>query len=573
MPLVAIIIAVFFAFRFFYHGGGQDYIIKKREFAEIDIKQDLLYTEFKPIRELNNDSSYAFLFYGSDRGLYLYRSGEGAKLINESIYKKYKGGYFDFIDYEIEGKELYAVQWLRIPPTKLIILIKTNLETKNSEIMTFGEKDAPLGKPKIVGDQKGDFLLVWTDESEGYGVAYALLREGGKKTEKYQILRPAYIPFNFETYTPFYDPQEGFMLVYTTPKDIRVRRIRDGQEKVLYTLDDSKYNAVYMYGKRNKLDIYIWTTSDNSPTKQLLYLSYKDPMKDEPQKLEAKYNGGSPEINPVYGFQKPLFITYIKKAKEEALPERMNLFYSLDGKDYQKLTNPDKINDFVYTQLYSSHAVDGNRVLVVFADWRYIFPQLWASYIVDGKVVGYGPLEKPWVETQTVSWTIPLKEDIYRVYYLQKKEDGRILLTASDIRAKELTNPYSYPDLSEREKRLNEDINRFAQCQVKNNLECIYGYFDPVAQKKYPFGLFKQNSQNFNVEILDYKCTGKILGDSLIAKVECRYTYKLPPKFMGIDIKEQDRIRREVAANYWIYIKDQWRWVFQPFPGARLIDW
>lgn len=571
-------------FLILYKNRHENYVISLREFVDVKIKTNPLSDDFLAIKELNKgNGSYAFLYYGDDNGLY-YHNPKGENIIlNKPLLDKYRNG-FAFVDYELENKGLYVVQWLRNPPVKRIILIKTNIDGTNPKYVLMGDVGEPLGKPKIVGDGKGNFLVAWADESQGYGVAYALLK--GDKVEKQEIIRPAIAFANLEVYTPFYNQEEGFMLVYTNDKEIRVRRISDGQEKVLYSFGPSgiQNKSVHVLGKKDRLDVYVWSYDSLDPyaNYRLTYLSYKNPMAEPLEKKEASYDRGTPNIMPIYDYRGFAFFTSAlpeknknvpKDEDEKLLGKRINVVFSAEGKGYVRAVEGDKFNDYTYSQLYLAHASTRDSVMVVFLDRRYILPQIWMSYIRDGKVVGYGPIEKPWVETPVFGSVVHVKDSIYRVYYLHKKQDGRTVLRAVDIDGEKLHNPYPYPSLSEREKRLKEDLERFSQCQVKNDLECIYSYFDPVAQQKYPFGTFKQNAENFKVEIKEYTCKGKVLKDSFIAWVQCEYTYKLPPRFMGIEIREQDRQRKDKSSGYWVYIKDQWRMVFQSFPGMNLIQW
>lgn len=250
------------------------------------------------------------------------------------------------------------------------------------------------------------------------------------------------------------------------------------------------------------------------------------------------------------------------------------MVYSWNGNDLKKAVE-DKANDYIYSQVFSSLATSPDGALEVFRDSRYLIPQLWAVYVEDGKTKAFGPLEKPWVETSYLSKTLYLGDGVFRVYYLVKDDKKNVwFLRARDLKASALNNPYKIADKGEKQDRLEEDLKKFAECQVKNDLDCVYSFFDPVGQKQYPLDAFKRNADALKIVFKDYKCKGKVVGDTNIAVVYCTYTYTLPPMIGSVPVPENRRqITEKNVRNYWVYINGGWRWAIETVPGYTALQW
>ncbi|SNZ12112.1 hypothetical protein [Hydrogenobacter hydrogenophilus] len=568
----------------------KEYVLKTQDFKELNIPFNIPLNQFLPIKELNKEGSYAFLYYGGDGYIHLYADGSD-KVINKPIVDRFKGGAFDGLDYKIEGDTLYVAQWVRYlgePRTKKVILIKTNLKGENPQYTLVSSTNESIGKPMIETDGKRSVLLVWSDESNGYGVAYALSTDGGKTFPQETILRPANIAANLDVYTPFYDPKNGFSVIYTTDKEVRARRLKDNAEVVLFKFEEGYQYTPYVEKTDGKLYLFMWRLPKNNPADvygkyKLTFLAYKDPFEKPYATVEKEYERVYTYIQPAVVNEKvPVFFSVnlppkgqdVYKADGEELSKRINLVYSWDGGELKKAVE-DKDNDYIYAQIFSSAAVSEDGVLDVFVDRRYLLPQLWAVYVKDGKTVSFGPLEEPWVETSYFSKALYLGKGIFRVYYLVKDDKkGTWFLRARDIKADALNNPYKIEDKGEKQDRLEKALKKFAECQVKDDLDCVYSFFDPVGQKQYSLDVFKKNAETLKIKFKDYKCSGKVVGNTNIAVVYCDYTYTLPPAIGNVPVPEGKRqITEKKVRSYWVYIKGNWKWAIETVPGRTALQW
>ena len=568
----------------------ENYVIKTRDFKELNVPFDIPFEHFVPLKELNSKSSYAFLYYGADGKVHYYRDGKDV-VLNAPLVERFKGGIFAYLDYKIDGNTMYVAQWVRYlgePRTKKVILIRTDLNGKDPQYTLVSSTNESIGKPMIETDGKGSVLLVWSDESNGYGVAYSLSTDGGKTFPQETIIRPANISSNLDVYLPYYEPKNGFSVVYTTDKEIRARRVSDGKEVVLFRFEEGYQYTPYVEKDRDGLYIFAWRLPKNNPadvygTYKLTFLAFKDPFEKPVAKLEKEYQRVYTYIQPaVLKGDKPLFFSVnlppkgedVYKADGEQLSKRINLVYSWNGEDLKKAVE-DKANDYLYAQAYSSLALSDRGALEVFRDLRYLIPQLWAVYVEDGKTKAFGPLEEPWVETSYMSKSLYLGDGIFRVYYLVKDDKKNVwFLRARDIKAQALNNPYTLPGKREKQEKLEEALQKFSQCQVKNDLDCVYSFFDPVGQKQYPLEAFKRNAELLKITFKDYKCRGKVVGDTNIAVSYCTYTYTLPPVIGTVPVPPDKRqITDKDVRSYWVFIKGGWRWAIETFPGHTALQW
>lgn len=579
-----------FAFLFYGCAKRENYVLKTKDFRELNIPFNIAINQFLPIKELNGKDSYAFLYYGADGAIHYYRDGKDT-VLNAPVLEKFKGGVFDWLDYKIDGNTLYVAQWVRYlgdPRAKKVILIKTDLEGKNPSYTYVSYTNESLGKPLIQTDGKGDILLVWSDESNGYGVAYSLSTDGGKTFPQETIIRPANISANLDTYTPFYDPVNGFSVIYTTDREVRARRVKDGYDVSLFKFEEGYQYTPYVEGREGDLRLFMWRLPKGNPADiygkyKLTFLVYKNPFDKPLVRLEKDYERVYTYIQPaVLKDNTPLFFSVnmppkgedVYKADGEQLSKKINLVYSWKGQDIKKAVE-DKDNDYIYSQVFSSLAVSEDGALEVFMDKRYLIPQLWAVYVRDGKTVSFGPLEEPWVETSYLSKTLYLGKGIFRVYYLVKDDKkGVWFLRARDIKADALNNPYKIAGRGEKEDRLKSALEKFDSCQVKNDLDCVYSFFDPVGQKQYPLEAFKRNADALKITFKDYKCNGKVIGNTNIAVVYCTYTYTLPPMIGNVPVPENRRtITEKNVRSYWVFIKGNWRWAIETVPGYTVLQW
>lgn len=575
---------------FIFSCAKEDHVLKTRDFKELSVPFNIAVNQFLPVRELNKEGSYAFLYYANDSSLHFYVEGSD-RVINKPIVDKFKGGVFDWLDYKIDGNTLYVAQWVRYlgePRTKKVILIKTNLKGENPQHTLLSSTNESIGKPLIETDGKGSVLLVWSDESNGYGVAYSLSTDGGKTFPQESIIRPANVSANLDVYTPFYDPKNGFSVIYTTDKEVRARRLRDNNEVVLFRFEDGYQYSPYIDKIRGEVYLFMWRLPKNNPADvygkyKLTFLAYKDPFDKPFARLEKEYERVYTYIQPTVVKQDvPVFfsVNLPPKGKDfyesdgEKLSKRINLVYSWKGEDLQKAVQ-DKQNDYIYAQIFSSLDTSKDGVLKVFRDSRYLIPQLWAVYVEDGKTKSFGPLEEPWVETSYLSKTLYLGKGVFRVYYLvEDDKKGTWFLRARDIKADDLNNPYRIEDRGEKQERLEKALKKFTECQVKNDLDCVYSFFDPVGQKQYSLEVFKKNAETLKISFKDYKCTGKVIGDTNIAVVYCDYTYTLPPVIGNVPVPEGKRqITEKKVRSYWVYMKGNWKWAIESMPGHTVLQW
>lgn len=255
-----VFVFLLFTFLVFSCTKRESYVIKTRDFKELNVPFNLPVDQFLPLKELNSKSSYAFLYYGADGAVHYYKDGNDV-ILNKPILEKFKGGVFDGLSYKIEGNTLYVAQWVRYlgdPRTKKVILIRTDLDGKNPQYTLVSSTNESIGKPMIETDGKGSVLLVWSDESNGYGVAYAVSSDGGKTFPQETILRPANLAGNLDAYIPYFDTKNGFSVVYTTDKDIRVRRVKDSQEAVLFKFDEGYQYVPYVERGKGEFYIFAW---------------------------------------------------------------------------------------------------------------------------------------------------------------------------------------------------------------------------------------------------------------------------------------------------------------------------
>jgi hypothetical protein len=568
----------------------KEYVIKTRDFKELDIPFNIAINQFLPIKELNKENAYAFVYYGADGMLHYYADGKDI-ILNKPIVEKFKGGAFDWLDYKIDKDTLYIAQWVRYlgeTRAKKVILIRTNLKGENPQYTLVSATNESIGKPMIETDGKGNVLLVWSDESQGYAVAYSLSTDGGKTFPPETLLKPANVSANLDTYVPFYDPKNGFSVIYTTDKEVKARRLKDNYEVSLFKFEEGYQYTPYVEKMDGKLYLFMWRLPKNNPADvygkyQLTFLAYKDPFDKPFAKLQKEYERVYTYIQPaVVGDDLPVFFSVnlppkgqdFYEADGEKLSRRINLVYAWKDSDLKKAVQ-DKANDYIYAQVFSSLAVSKDGVLDVFRDSRYLIPQLWAVYVKDGKTESFGPLEEPWVETSYLSKTLYLGKGVFRVYYLVKDDKkGTWFLRARDIKAEDLNNPYKIESRGEKQDRLESDLKKFEQCQVKNDLDCIYSFFDPVGQKQYTLEAFKKNAEALKINFKDYKCKGKVVGDTNIAVVYCDYTYTLPPVIGNVPVPEGKRqITEKKVRSYWVYIKGKWRWAIETMPGYTVLQW
>ncbi len=538
---------------------------KKPEVKPIDVKTKVS-TDYSPekymfVKELNTKDRVVF-FYQDQDGYTHYYNGKEDRIINREIMDKYKkiGGVPMSFSYAFDGKYLYFSQPVRWGPKKLI-LIKMEPDGKVLYTKELSSLEQVLRPASFAFDGKGNMLLSWTDETPPYVKAAYLLVKNDQFPEKEEVIGFDQNPVLSvkSVYT-----SKGFALVYTKAgkggkmSEVRVRFLSDNSEKLLYTGNSSTDFDFYEYKDGFVLRPYELSSKVNIIVYDRAFEKKKEYAIEKPKDLVNNFDilqvgllGGTPLVFGAGIPTKPVDV------EGYSLPQRLNVFYSYNGKTFERLVGE---KPFMFTSNLTSYDSSSEYAVVAYMDRRLTVPTVMVSVIDSkGKLLKKDLLiEKPWVATGSPKVAY-LGEGLFRVFYPVEDQKEKVwIYRAKDIKANSIDSLYEMPKPDK--DLLIKTVNRYVECRKKNDYKCVYSMLDPTYRSGISEGMHEQMMKNINANILDYKLEKcKILEDSVLAACDGYIKARLPGQIMGKPIREQERsIEQKIKGNIWVYIDGKW---------------
>lgn len=555
------------------------FVIKEYRYTELNLPPVLSIEHYEPVKELSSPSTISFLYYNAEGKLFL-QMGEKSYHLNAQAYERFKkeGAVFYGINYLYDGRYLYVAQIAKPGFEKFVVLMRfdpSNGQTKSW--MNFSTTKQPTNPPILATDKKGNILIAWNDESVNKkAIAYALVQKFGDVIpEKEEFLRDK--DYAYTWFAPIYNNNLGFGILYIrNSKDVSEVRLfilssgkdilllsAKGDSRPIHLLYDLSGDTLAFspYSYEPKAKIYLFNLREigtGKPEKE--YVINLPEKWYEPQTLKV-ING---DVYLIAGFKPNSNSIHLKEYNFD-MPAKLNLYVSVNGNDFKKLTNIKY--PYMFTEVLPSLDFSKEGILIAYRDNRFIDGKVGLVYMKGDRIVKSDVL----IETSNFDALYPkvinLTDDTFRVLYLLFDENKRFwTLKVVDLKAKDAYNLVELPPEKELVKKLKESTQKLTQCRVKNDIDCFYSMLDPGYRYTVTKEMQVERIRRLGVEVVDmkYKEVNYIEGTPFaIAKGIIKYKF-VSDKVGGIapvPKKDVGKVLADSIEHIWIFIDGNWYWL------------
>lgn len=568
-----------------------EFVVSRKDFSDISLPSMLGLEHYKLLDGYNSRDRVSFTYYDPDGRLYLVDNGKQV-FLNKEAYEEFKkqGAVFYGNEYIRQGDYLFFTQVAKPGYEKYGILIR--YDTKKGELKSwkFSKTKQITSPPKLVGDGRGKLLLVWVDESVSpKSFAYSLVEEYGEKFPEETIVHEK--DRTTMEAVPLYLQERGFFVLYlstskqgselrlrSVPEGKEVTLIKTGPENIIYSFvvshnqKERKVVVAPLTENREKQDIYVYSESsllEGKPEKsfnvKLLHKTY--------DLLGVLYVGGKTYL--FAGFRPDGSLEL--KGYNISLPNRYNIYYSVDGGRFERLSQSEPAH--MFTSTMPSLASQDKSILVAYIDSPFINRNVGLAYIQDGKIkAGAVSLEGPNVSTGYPQ-VLPLDKGLYRLMYpVYDNKKNRWFFRVVDLKGEGIYTKYKLPPASELKDALKKRTEEFAKCRKADNVDCFYEYFDlgyrtlvTKEQQKAMLSTLSIKMTDFKYEKVRYiegtpfavaegYLSFRFTSDTIGGRVE------VPKGYRGKDIKDK-------ITHLWVYHNGTWYYVVETMFRAYSLTW
>lgn len=562
-----------------------DFVTNQKEIKTIEIPARFDDSQYELIRELNTKERVAFLYYDATGRVHLWMDGKDT-VLNEDVVKEHPRAIYGSLSYLYDGKYLYVSYWIKEANDKQVVFTRYDLKESKTLTKYFSTTKQALSPAYMSTDGKGNILLAWYDESLlGYAIAYLVVSNYGEQAPEKENFIHHKGQTIYEKFIPKYDPQRGFYIVYGVSggKDF-IKSYIVGENRSVDLLERGNraiYQLYSMHGKDGKDYIVTgWYDPSTGGKIELYALQGPESLQQltsySPEEVKKYYYGTY--YYPVQyekGYGLLFHRSQIEPLNIEGLPisSRANIFL-LDKDKTRRLS--DGLQEYLYTQQLLSMATDKEGTLLVYSDNRYIFPSLMVGYIKkDGNMKLDGLIDGP-SQKIGIPKVVPLGDGLFRVFFQRfDEEKNRWNMKFVDVAANKIGINHSLPPSGDMEKSLKKSTEEFTSCQVKNDIECIYKFFDPRYKSLVSLERQKEMERQLGVKIKSYKYKDvKLYNKSPIAIAKGEVVATIPEYIMGKPIPSgQAGERKYKVVDLWLYINGSWYYAVQAPVGEYFIRW
>ena len=545
---------IFFLFVWWGFSSTPPFINQSWLYKGIDLGYNLSPNEYFLIPKLNTkDKPYIVVFNKKTNEIILFE-GKEKKVVNEEFLKK-ENPKFVFISRGVfyDGKYLYIYGVIKYGLPKYVVLFRVSLNPYNVKYYIFKKPKQALWV-KLSADGKGNVLLVWLDEDkQPYRLAYVYSSDFTKsfnspkiiqKDEKIVLFEPVilerkpYILYIYKNNLIAFDAiigKEKKLLKLEKPINFKIKK--EGRD--LWIAIQNGFNALNIY-KFDK-DLHLKKTYSYNK----IYVNKK--LYDI-----KEFNWSFYDFEVVN--EKPIAVITAKfqsspgvRVNSISLPDKHNVFVNEGDTFY--IVNQTKPFLIYYT--YPQIVTDRKNWLIAYFGRKFIFGNVFLSY--EGIREKSDIAVEPPSEQTGFPKIIAIDRNYYRLLYPIKNNQG-IRLKVVDIKADKLSHYYTFPPKELMEKKLKNRINKFIQCQIKNDLNCIYKLTDPVSRE------IIKTQPKAHIKVLNYKYDRiKIIENSPLALCEGSITVEIPAG--GLPGINRNVVRTINTQDIWAFINGEWYYV------------
>lgn len=548
---------------FFQNSWG--FITKEVVLKDIVLSPRFSYHHYFLIENLNSPKKIAALIVDKNEKIYL-QLGNKRVLLNEEALNEDKSKpheYFSYV-YKYDGRDLYVAHVVKYGPQKNIWLFRYNLKSGKIKTWKLAKKSGQVLRVFIDSDGKGNLFITFLDEGRiPYRIGYYFSDKYGEdlrnKKEKFIekekeifIFRPLII--NGKPY-----------LVFVYDNNLYIRDIINGKE---YIIDKDihpsdigftvikKGNFIWISLRNGRKDVRAYKLSVKDLKVLKKYIVSKLEINKEVKKLsEYRFDLGSFQVykdQPIFAIVAKPSLTGSITVEDVKLPARFDLFVSVNGKPFKKLT---RTIPFMFTNtmpyIVSS---EKNGWVILYTSNRYIKRKVLISFDTNKN-------KRDILISRNKAAAFPkgvhVKGSIFRVIYPVFINENWVPLI-QDINVSELKYTEILPPKDIMEKRLKERIKKYLRCQVDDNLKCIYGFFDPAFKRVYPYEQFLANAKKVKIDVVDYKYSEiKQIDHTTIAIAKGYIEFIIPEGAFPGTYKGPKRVRSNLV-DIWVYVDDNW---------------
>jgi len=546
---------LFFVLLFFDKSfGTPPFVVKSWFYKEVTLDHRVREDSYFLIPKLNTkEKPYLIVFDDKTKEITLFKGNE-KKIINEEFLKK-ENPKFIFISRDVfyDGKYLYVYGVIKYGLPKYVVLFRVSLNPYKVKYFLFKKPKQALWV-KLFADGYGNVLLVWLDEDkQPYRLAYVYSLDYMKNFGEPEIIQKDKAILLFQPVILKRQP----IIFFFHEKDLIAFNPMTGKEKVLFSVEKpivlkvkkKEGNIWIAVQNGNKtLDIYKLDSNLNVKEKQIYT---KVSVKGKEHNLE-EFNWSFYDFEIINGNPIAVITAKFRRARgvrvnSISLPAKHNVFVNKGNTFY--IVNRTKPFLIYYT--YPQIVTDGKDWVITYFGRKFIYGNVFVSY------KGLGDKSDIAIESQDKQTgfpkIIPIDKNYYRLIY-PIKDNKNIHLKVVDIRTDRLIHHYTFPPEELMMKELKKRIKQFIQCQVKNDLSCIYQLTDPFSRE------IIKNQSKIGIKVLSYEYSSvKIIENSPLAICEGKITIEIPAGALpGID---EDTIRIINTQDLWAYINGEWYYV------------
>lgn len=558
-----------------------EFIRSEREIKTIEIPIRFDDSQYEPVLELNSEKTIAFLYYDPTGRIHLWIDGKDT-IINEDVVKEHPRAIYGRLSYLYDGKYLYISYWIKEANDKQVIF--TRYDLKDGKILTryFSTTKQTLSPAYMATDGKGNLLLAWYDEHlPGYSIAYMLLENYGEKAPEKENFIHHKDRTIYEKFIPGYSQDYGFYIIYGLSGDKDILKAYLISKKEERTLLDRGQRVLYQLYNINKEPYLVTGWYDPAVGGNIELYRIKSP-----EGLDKVYSYNPAEVKKYYygtlyyplpikdGYGLLYHRSQIEPVKLDGFPisSKANIFV-VEGEKNKRFV--EDVPEYVFTQQIMSVYSAKQGTLIVYSDNRYILPSLMVAYIDrDGNIFTNGQINKPLSANLGVPKIVPIGQGQFRVFFQSfDNEKNRWNMKVVDVVADSIGKNHSLPKAGDMEKALKKSTEDFIKCQIKNDIECIYKYFDPKYKSLISLERQKEMNRQLNIQVKDFKYDSlKLIKGTPIAIAKGQMTVRLPEQIMGKPL-QQSGDRKYKITHIWLYINGSWYYAVESPVGEFFIRW
>ncbi|RMH81404.1 MAG: hypothetical protein D6674_00235 [Acidobacteria bacterium] len=562
-----------------------DFILQQKDIKTIEIPLVFDDSQYEPVAELNTGDKIVFLYYDPTGRVHLWMDGKDI-VINEDVVKEHPRALYGRLAYLYDGKYLYVSYWIKEANDKQVVFTRFDPSSGDIKTQYLSTTKQALTPGYMATDYKGNILITWFDESvKGYALAYVVASNYGEKVpEKENLIK--YEGYTiYEKFFPRYAEGVGFYILHAVAgsgedfiksyfiNENKSQNLLNRENRTLYQpmkigTEDYVLTGWYDPAVGGSIEVY----KVNLPKGIELVRKYS------PLEVGKYFYGISYYPIPV---ENQFILAFHRSSKEnlnvEGYPisSRANIFLSPEKDKTVRFIEDTEA--YLFTEQILGASTSDKETLLVYKDNRYIYPSLMvASISREGKIRMNGLIEGP-SEKLGIPKIVALKDKSFRVFFQSfDPTKNRWSMKVVDVAADRIAKNHGIKDSKDMEKRLKEATEKFAECQVNNDIECIYSYFDPRYKTFVSLERQKEMARHINIQVKSFKYDSvKIYKNTPLAVAKGEMIAKLPEQIMGKELpKDQSGLERKYKITHiWLYINGNWYNAVESPMGEFFIKW